>query len=191
MKKRATSVIAMFAMIASISSWAAAVSEYTKGTGMNGFELFVKAIPYNFYSLLTFVFIIVLVLSKRDFGPMAKHEKNALEKGDLFSTEERVNGSENETNAKGRVLDLVLPILLLIAVSVYALIYNGGFFNADSTNHHSYLCHRIKKYYIYLIAIRFSIWVCPRVWQVRYAVTIVPRSATPQLCPRPEPNVSM
>ena len=122
-------------MIAPISSWAAAVSEYTKGTGLNGIELFIRAIPYNFYSLLTFVFVIVLILSKRDFGPMAKHEKNALEKGDLFSTEERVDGLENESNPKGRVLDLLLPILVLIALSVYALIYNGGFFTADSTNH--------------------------------------------------------
>ena len=118
-------------MIAPISSWAAAVANYTEGTGMDGIDLFIKAIPYNFYSLLTFVFIIALVLSKRDFGPMAKHEKNALEKGDLFSTEERVDGMTVESNPKGRVPDLLLPILVLIAISVYALIYNGGFFGDD------------------------------------------------------------
>lgn len=121
-------------MIAPISSWAAAVAEYTKGTGLNGIELFVKAIPYNFYSLLTILFIIFLVVSKQDFGPMAKHEKNALEKGDLFSTEERVDGLEMESNPKGRVPDLLLPILALIAISVFALIYNGGFFNSASEN---------------------------------------------------------
>ena len=107
-------------MIAPISSWAAAVANYTEGTGMDGIDLFIKAIPYNFYSLLTFVFIIALVLSKRDFGPMAKHEKNALEKGDLFSTEERVDGMTVESNPKGRVPDLLLPILVLIASSGYA-----------------------------------------------------------------------
>ncbi|MBR6536845.1 MAG: Na+/H+ antiporter NhaC family protein [Lachnospiraceae bacterium] len=118
-------------MIAPISSWAAAVASYTEGTGMGGFELFVKAIPYNFYSLLTFVFILALVFSKRDYGPMAKHEKNALEKGDLFSTEERVSGMDVETHPKGRVFDLLLPIIVLIGISVYALIYNGGFFGDD------------------------------------------------------------
>ncbi|MBP3617070.1 MAG: Na+/H+ antiporter NhaC family protein [Lachnospiraceae bacterium] len=121
-------------MIAPISSWAAAVSKYTEGTGLNGIELFIKAIPYNFYSLLTFVFIIVLVLSKKDFGPMATHEKNALEKGDLFSTEKRVDGLEIETNPKSRVPDLILPILVLIAISVYSFIYNGGFFDSSSEN---------------------------------------------------------
>ncbi len=118
-------------MIAPISSWAAAVASYTEGTGLDGIELFVKAIPYNFYSLLTFVFIIALIVTKRDFGPMAKHEKNALEKGDLFSTEERVEGMEVSSNPKGRVWDLLLPIIVLIGISVYALIYNGGFFGDD------------------------------------------------------------
>ncbi len=118
-------------MIAPISSWAAAVASYTEGTGMDGIDLFIKAIPYNFYSLLTFVFIIALVLSKRDFGPMAKHERNAILKGDLFSTDERVDGMEVSSNPKGRVPDLLLPILVLIAISVYALIYNGGFFGDD------------------------------------------------------------
>ena len=118
-------------MIAPISSWAAAVANYTEGTGMGGFELFVRAIPYNFYSLLTFVFILALILFKQDFGPMAKHERNAIEKGDLFSTNERVDGMEISSNPKGRVCDLLLPILVLIGISVYALIYNGGFFGDD------------------------------------------------------------
>ena len=118
-------------MIAPISSWAAAVASYTEGTGLDGIDLFIKAIPYNFYSLLTFVFIIALVISKRDYGPMARHERNALEKSDLFSTEERVEGMEVSSNPKGRVPDLLLPILVLIGISVYALIYNGGFFGDD------------------------------------------------------------
>ena len=80
-------------MIAPISSWAAAVSSYAEIPGMSGIEIFVRAIPYNFYSLLTFVFIIAMVVMKADYGPMALHERNAMEKGDLFSTDERVDGS--------------------------------------------------------------------------------------------------
>ena len=126
-------------MIAPISSWAAAVSEYTKGVvGTNGEEisslaLFCKAIPYNFYSLLTFVFIIAIALMKFDYGPMKKHEKNALENGDLFTFGGAVTGGETaeEGNSKGKVIDLILPIVLLIIVSVLALVYVGGFFGGD------------------------------------------------------------
>ncbi len=118
-------------MIAPISSWAAAVSSYAEGTGYSGIELFIRAIPYNFYSLLTFVFIIAIVLMKADFGPMGLHERNAVEKGDLFSTDERVDEIVAETNPRGRVLDLVLPILVLVVLSVVGLIYVGGFFGVD------------------------------------------------------------
>ncbi len=126
-------------MIAPISSWAAAVSEYTSGVvdasgaEVSSLALFCRAIPYNFYSLLTFVFIIALALMKFDFGPMKKHEQNALEKGDLFTVGgEEIRGEEAEAgNEKGRVIDLILPIILLIAVSVFALIYVGGFFGGD------------------------------------------------------------
>ena len=119
-------------MIAPISSWAAAVSKFTEGTGLDGLGLFIKAIPYNFYSLLTFVFILGLVLMNVDYGPMAVHERNAQEKGDLFSTNERVSGQELAANPKGRVIDLVLPIVVLVAVSVVGLIYVGGFFGVDA-----------------------------------------------------------
>ena len=118
-------------MIAPISSWAAAVALYTDVPGMSGIEVFVRAIPYNFYSLLTFVFILGIVLLKADFGPMAKHERNAMEKGDLFSTDERVDGLEAAANPRGRVLDLVLPIVILVAVTVAGLVYMGGFFGGD------------------------------------------------------------
>ena len=124
-------------MIAPISSWAAAVSEYTTGVvGANGEEisslaLFCKAIPYNFYSLLTFVFIIAIVLMKFDFGPMKKHEENA-KNGDLFTFGGNVAGEEAEAgNPKGKVVDLIVPIVALIVVSVFALIYVGGFFGGD------------------------------------------------------------
>ena len=111
-------------MIAPISSWAAAVSEYA-ATG-EGLKLFVMAIPFNFYSLLTFVFIIALVLMKFDFGSMKKHEENA-ENGDLFSGAQ-VSQEVVEANSRGRVIDLIIPIALLIVCSVFALVYVGGIF---------------------------------------------------------------
>ena len=119
-------------MIAPISSWAAAVSSYAEGTGLSGIELFIKAIPYNFYSLLTLVFIIALVVMKADFGSMAKHERNAIEKGDLFSTDERVDGEEVFANPKGKVIDLILPVVVLVIISVIGLLYIGGFFGVDA-----------------------------------------------------------
>ena len=115
-------------MIAPISSWAAAVSEYA-ATG-EGLKLFVMAIPFNFYSLLTFVFIIALVLMKFDFGLMKKHEENA-ENGDLFSGRQ-VEQQVVEANSKGRVIDLIIPIALLIVCSVFALVYVGGIFDGKN-----------------------------------------------------------
>ena len=121
-------------MIAPVSSWAAAVSSTAAdlNAGISGIELFIKAIPFNFYSLLTLVFIIALVLLKVDYGPMAKHEKNALENGDLFSTDERVDGEKYEANEKGKVIDLILPIIALVIVCVLGLLYVGGFFGVDA-----------------------------------------------------------
>ena len=114
-------------MIAPISSWAAAVSEYAEGTQYSGLELFCRAIPYNFYSLLTFVFIIGITLMKVDFGPMAKHEKNAMENGDLFTSGGEVdNGVRPLQNAQGKVRDMIVPIIMLIIICIAALVYVGG-----------------------------------------------------------------
>ena len=111
-------------MIAPISSWAAAVSEFApEGQGLS---LFIRAIPYNFYSLLTIVFVIALTLMKFDYGPMALHEKNALEKGDLYTCGDRAESEQVVPSSKGKVIDLVLPIALLIIVCVFALVYVGG-----------------------------------------------------------------
>ncbi|MBQ2819905.1 MAG: Na+/H+ antiporter NhaC family protein [Clostridia bacterium] len=120
-------------MIAPVSSWAAAVSSTAAdlNAGISGIELFIRAIPFNFYSLLTLVFIVTLVLLKVDYGPMAKHEKNAIENGDLFSTDERVDGEAYEANEKGKVLDLILPIVALVIVCILGLLYVGGFFGVD------------------------------------------------------------
>ena len=116
-------------MIAPISSWAAAVSSTAEGlgTGMTGIELFIKAIPYNLYSLMTFVFILALVLMKFDYGPMRRFEQKA-EMGDLSALE----GSEDvDANPKGRVIDLVLPVLVLIVTCTVGMLYVGGFFGDD------------------------------------------------------------
>ncbi len=120
-------------MIAPISSWAAAVSSYVDSDKYTGLELFVRAIPYNFYSLLTLIFVVAIVLMKFDFGPMRIHEKNAIEKGDLFTTGESTNKLDEklEENSKGRVFDLIIPIIILIILCVISLIYVGGFFGAD------------------------------------------------------------
>ena len=120
-------------MIAPISSWAAAVSSYAEGTGYSGLSLFVRAIPYNFYSLLTLVFIVALALMKFDYGPMAVHEKNAVEKGDLFTSgTEHAAEDTGKTGSRGRVFDLVIPIAVLIVVCVIGLVYVGGFFGTDA-----------------------------------------------------------
>ncbi len=119
-------------MIAPVSSWAAAVSEFTKGTGYSGIELFVRAIPYNFYSLLTLVFVIAISVMKIDYGPMRLHEYNAVHNGDLYTCGDRVEDTtESEANPRGRVIDLILPVIVLVALCVVGLIYVGGFFSGS------------------------------------------------------------
>ena len=116
-------------MIAPISSWAAAVTSVVGEE--NGLTYFVRAIPYNFYSILTIVMIITIALMKLDYGPMAIHERNAMN-GDLFSGEYLGENMDEEVSAKGKVIDLVLPVLVLIAFCVIGMIYTGGFFDAES-----------------------------------------------------------
>ena len=116
-------------IIAPISSWAAAVSGYIENA--NGLELFVKCIPYNFYALLTIAMMITIILLDFDFGPMKKHEIAAREHGDLFSGEKHA-GDESAPIGKGKVIDLVLPILVLIACCFVGLIYSGGMFDPAS-----------------------------------------------------------
>ena len=115
-------------IIAPISSWAAAVTGFVKGE--DGFSIFIRAIPYNYYALLTVIMMVTLVLAKEDYGPMKAHEKNAIE-GDLFTTGDRPfeNTSENAIYNKGKVIDLVFPILSLIVCCVIGMIYSGGFFS--------------------------------------------------------------
>ena len=122
-------------MIAPISSWAAAVSKFAEGTGYSGIQLFIRAIPYNFYSLLTLVFVIALAVMKFDFGPMAKHEFNAIERGDLFTSgaeHDEIDSDIGVDNGRGKVIDLIIPIAVLIVICVIGLIYVGGFFDGVS-----------------------------------------------------------
>ena len=115
-------------IIAPISSWAAAVTGFVKGE--DGFSIFIRAIPYNYYAILTIIMMVTLVFAKEDYGPMKAHEKNAIE-GDLFTTGDRPfeNATENAIYNKGKVIDLVFPILSLIVCCVIGMIYSGGFFS--------------------------------------------------------------
>jgi len=116
-------------IIAPISSWAAAVAGFARGAGADsGMSLFVQAIPYNFYAIFTIIMMVVLVVSKIDYGPMKLHERNAIEKGDLFTSGTKVEGDEVDANPKGKVIDLVLPVVVLIICCVFGMIYSGGFF---------------------------------------------------------------
>nr|WP_325220053.1 Na+/H+ antiporter NhaC family protein [uncultured Oscillibacter sp.] len=117
-------------IIAPISSWAAAVAGFAEDG--QGFNLFLRAIPYNYYALLTIVMMVGMIIMKAEFGPMAKYEKNAIEKGDLFSgSNPYANASDDSPEDKGAVLDLVLPVVMLIICCVIGMIYSGGFFEGE------------------------------------------------------------
>ena len=118
-------------IIAPVSSWAAAVSSYVSEG--NGLYLFIRTIPFNFYALLTIVMMIFLAVTGLDFGSMARHEKNAVEKGDIFSgIEDITDYSHQHAAGRGRVIDLVFPIAVLIACCVTGMVYSGGFFSGVS-----------------------------------------------------------
>ena len=114
-------------IIAPISSWAAAVNSYVPDdAGITGFQLFLSTIPYNLYAILTLVMVLFLIIANFDFGLMKVHEKNA-EKGDLFTSgrEEFEQVKEEEISSGGKVMDLVLPVLVLIVSAIGAMIYTG------------------------------------------------------------------
>ena len=117
-------------IIAPISSWAAAVAGFAEDG--QGFNLFLRAIPYNYYALLTIVMMVGMIVMKTEFGPMAGYERNAREKGDLFSGSNPYAGAEDDApEGKGTVLDLVLPVVVLIICCVIGMIYSGGFFDGE------------------------------------------------------------
>lgn len=118
-------------IIAPISSWAAAVSGTVEG--VNGISLFIQTIPFNLYALLTILMVILMSTLDVDFGPMRRHELNA-KNGDLFTTGETQYATEAEApvTSKGKVIDLVLPVIILIILCVTGMIYTGGFFSGES-----------------------------------------------------------
>ena len=125
-------------IIAPISSWAAAVAAFAEDG--QGLTLFIRAIPYNFYALLTIVMMVGMVLMNMEFGPMARYEKNAMETGDLFSGSNPYAMLDDEADeSKGSVLDLVLPILVLVVACVIGMIYSGEFFLPGSEGYHNFV----------------------------------------------------
>ena len=130
------STAAPVCMIAPVSSWAAAVSGYVNSESVSGIEMFIKQIPWNYYCLLTLLMIVVISLLNIDYGTMLTHEYNAQVKNDLFTTPERpfAGADDYETGSKGKssVLDLLLPVIVLIATCIVGLIYTGGYYDAES-----------------------------------------------------------
>ncbi|MCQ2500070.1 MAG: Na+/H+ antiporter NhaC family protein [Lachnospiraceae bacterium] len=119
-------------IIAPISSWAAAVAGFANAAGAeNGIALFVQAIPYNFYAILTIVMMLFLAITGVDYGPMRLHEQNAKNNNDLFTSGVRPALTEMDVNEKGKVADLIFPIAVLIIACVIGMIYSGGFFEGE------------------------------------------------------------
>lgn len=118
-------------IIAPISSWAAAVTGFVEGE--DGFSIFLRAIPFNYYALLTILTMVLLVVLKVDYGSMRVHEDNAL-RGDIYTTPDRpyADAQDDVVEEKGGVIDLVFPILVLIGCCIIGMLYSGGFFSGVS-----------------------------------------------------------
>ncbi|MBO5495059.1 MAG: hypothetical protein J5964_04995, partial [Eubacterium sp.] len=126
-------------IIAPISSWAAAVAGFAKGAGADsGMSLFIQAIPYNFYAILTIIMMIFLAISNFDYGPMKKFEAAAIA-GKALEEKNPSHSDEIKANDKGKVADLVVPVIFLIIACVIGMIYSGGFFTADSGYYHDFI----------------------------------------------------
>ena len=125
------STAAPVCIIAPISSWAAAVTGFVEGE--DGFSIFLRAIPFNYYALLTILTMVLLVVLKIDYGSMRVHEDNAL-RGDIYTTPDRpyADAQDDVVEEKGGVIDLVFPILVLIGCCIIGMLYSGGFFSGVS-----------------------------------------------------------
>ena len=124
------STAAPICIIAPVSSWAAAVtSSVPAGSGINGFTMFLRTIPYNYYAMLTVVMSLFLIFTEAEFGPMKLNEDNA-KNGDLFTTADRPYGDDVDdgSDTNGHVIDLIAPVLVLIAACIFGMVYTGGFF---------------------------------------------------------------
>ena len=124
------STAAPICIIAPVSSWAAAVtSSVPEGSGINGFTMFLRTIPYNYYAVLTVVMSLFLIFTGAEYGPMKLNEDNA-KNGDLFTTTDRPYGDDVDdgSDTNGHVIDLLAPVLVLIAACIFGMVYTGGFF---------------------------------------------------------------
>ncbi len=124
------STAAPICIIAPVSSWAAAVtSSVPAGSGINGFTMFLRTIPYNYYAVMTVVMSLFLIFTGAEFGPMKLNEDNA-KNGDLFTTTDRPYGDDVDdgSDTNGHVIDLLAPVLVLIAACIFGMVYTGGFF---------------------------------------------------------------
>ena len=124
------STAAPICIIAPVSSWAAAVtSSVPAGSGINGFTMFLRTIPYNYYAVMTVVMSLFLIFTGAEFGPMKLNEDNA-QNGDLFTTADRPYGDDVDdgSDTNGHVVDLIAPVLVLIAACIFGMVYTGGFF---------------------------------------------------------------
>ena len=130
-------------MIAPVSSWAAAVSGYVNSDSVNGIEMFIKQIPWNYYCLLTLVMMVVISIWNIDYGPMLTHEYNAQVKNDLFTTPERpfagADDYEKPASGKSSVADLLVPVVVLIIVCVVSLIWSGGYYDLEADCYHDFM----------------------------------------------------
>ena len=137
------STAAPVCMIAPVSSWAAAVSGYVQSENVNGIQMFIAQIPWNYYCLLTLVMIVVISLLNIDYGPMLTHEYNAQVKDDLFTTPERpfagADDYEKPASGKSSVADLLVPVIVLIAICIVSLIYSGGYYDAEADCYHDFM----------------------------------------------------
>jgi Na+/H+ antiporter NhaC len=183
-------------VLAPISTWAAAVTSYIPSeyeNDVNGFQMFILAIPFNFYAILTIVMVLTLILFKFDYGPMAKHEYNAEINGDLFTTPERPYKSveEEEAHVRGRVYDLLTPILIIIICCVTALIYTGGFFSPGEEGHSNFVAAfanadaatGLATGGVIAIVIIILYYICRRVLKLRDLTEIFPKGVTAMASP--------
>ncbi len=164
-------------IIAPISSWAAAVTGFVEGE--DGLSIFVRAIPYNFYALLTIVMMITLVVLNVDYGSMKVHEKNAQEKGDLYTTPDRpyANAEEEIASSKGKVVDLVFPIVSLIIFCVIGMIWTGGFFEGEGfvaafSNSDASVGLAVGSFFAFVITIAF--YLARRVLKFNECMSCIP-----------------
>ncbi len=132
------STAAPICIIAPVSSWAASVISYMSGTGLEGMNAFIQTIPLNLYAILTIIMMLVLSITNFDFGPMRKYEKAAMELDDLNSSVSLDAQSDDELSKlkisnKGKVLDLIIPIIILIITSIFSMLYIGGYFEGNKS----------------------------------------------------------